>query len=153
MHSRRAADSGGPTCCRARDWQLPPSSAWPTPFLSTRTWRATLAAKAVSSRRSSASSRGCTSSPRPCWWAPFSIECGWMHGRVRTGTRATRPRSEEVDMREAKEGILILGGGFAGSYVARLLGAGGATIVSLENFMLYTPMLVEAASGTLEPRH
>jgi len=56
-------------------------------------------------------------------------------------------------MREAKQGILILGGGFAGSYVARLLGAGGATIVSLENFMLYTPMLVEAASGTLEPRH
>ena len=49
--------------------------------------------------------------------------------------------------------MLILGGGFAGAYVARLLGARGATIVSLENFMLYTPMLPEAASGTLEPRH
>ena len=47
----------------------------------------------------------------------------------------------------------MLGGGFAGSYVARLLGRSGATIVSLENFMLYTPMLPEAASGTLEPRH
>ncbi|HYM49132.1 MAG TPA: NAD(P)/FAD-dependent oxidoreductase [Candidatus Limnocylindrales bacterium] len=56
-------------------------------------------------------------------------------------------------MREAKNGTLILGGGFAGSYVARLLGAPGATMVSLENYMLYTPMLVEAASGTLEPRH
>jgi NADH dehydrogenase len=55
--------------------------------------------------------------------------------------------------READGGVLILGGGFAGAYVARLLGARGATIVSLENFMLYTPLLPEAASGTLEPRH
>jgi NADH:quinone reductase (non-electrogenic) len=47
----------------------------------------------------------------------------------------------------------VLGGGFAGGYVARLLGKHGATIVSPENFMLYTPMLPEAASGTLEPRH
>jgi NADH:ubiquinone reductase (H+-translocating) len=58
-----------------------------------------------------------------------------------------------VNEREAQGGVLILGGGFAGAYVARLLGARGATIVSLENFMLYTPMLPEAASGTLEPRH
>ncbi|HYZ77578.1 MAG TPA: NAD(P)/FAD-dependent oxidoreductase [Gaiellaceae bacterium] len=55
--------------------------------------------------------------------------------------------------REARGGTLVLGGGFAGSYVARLLGRRGATVVSLENFMLYTPMLPEAASGTLEPRH
>ena len=55
--------------------------------------------------------------------------------------------------REARGGILILGGGFAGAYVARLLGSRGATIVSHENFMLYTPLLPEAASGTLEPRH
>jgi len=47
----------------------------------------------------------------------------------------------------------VLGGGFAGAYVARLLGKRGATIVSRENFMLYTPLLPEAASGTLEPRH
>jgi NADH dehydrogenase len=56
----------------------------------------------------------------------------------------------EVD---ARGGTLILGGGFAGGYVARLLGERGATIVSQENFMLYTPILPEAASGTLEPRH
>jgi len=55
--------------------------------------------------------------------------------------------------RTARNGVLILGGGFAGAYVARLLGRRGATIVSPENFMLYTPMLPEAASGTLEPRH
>jgi NADH:ubiquinone reductase (H+-translocating) len=55
--------------------------------------------------------------------------------------------------RLARGGTLVLGGGFAGSYVARLLGKRGATIVSPENFMLFTPMLPEAASGSLEPRH
>jgi len=49
--------------------------------------------------------------------------------------------------------VLIIGGGFAGGYVARLLRGRHATIVSPENFMLYTPLLPEAASGTLEPRH
>ena len=56
-------------------------------------------------------------------------------------------------MRQARGGVLIVGGGFAGGYVARLLGKRGATIVSPENFMLFTPLLPEAASGTLEPRH
>ena len=55
--------------------------------------------------------------------------------------------------RQARGGTLIVGGGFAGAYVARLLGRNGATIVSPDNFMLYTPLLPEAASGTLEPRH
>jgi NADH dehydrogenase len=34
-----------------------------------------------------------------------------------------------------------------------MLGRRGATIVSPENYMLFTPLLPEAASGTLEPRH
>jgi NADH:ubiquinone reductase (H+-translocating) len=55
--------------------------------------------------------------------------------------------------REARGGVLVLGGGFAGGYVARELGKRGATIVSKDNFMLYTPLLPEAAAGTLEPRH
>ena len=54
--------------------------------------------------------------------------------------------------RQARDGVLILGGGFAGAYVARLLRS-GSTVVGLENYMLFTPMLPEAASGTLEPRH
>jgi NADH dehydrogenase len=58
-----------------------------------------------------------------------------------------------LQRREAHGGTLVLGGGFAGAYVARLLGKLGSTIVSRENFMLYTPILPEAASGTLEPRH
>ena len=55
--------------------------------------------------------------------------------------------------REARGGTLVVGGGFAGSYVARCLAKRGATIVSPENSMLFTPLLPEAASGTLEPRH
>jgi NADH dehydrogenase len=58
-----------------------------------------------------------------------------------------------VEERRARGGVLVLGGGFAGAYVARLLGERGATIVSPDNFMLFTPLLPEAASGTLEPRH
>jgi NADH dehydrogenase len=58
-----------------------------------------------------------------------------------------------ADRREARGGTLIVGGGYAGSSVARLLGKRGATIVNQENFMLFTPLLPEAASGTIEPRH
>lgn len=47
----------------------------------------------------------------------------------------------------------MLGGGFSGAYVARLLGSHGATVVSPQSSMLYTPLLPEAASGTIEPRH
>jgi len=58
-----------------------------------------------------------------------------------------------VERRRARGGTLVLGGGFAGSYVARLLGRRGSTIVSPENVMLYTPLPPEAGAGTLEPRH
>jgi NADH:ubiquinone reductase (H+-translocating) len=58
-----------------------------------------------------------------------------------------------VALQHARGGTLVLGGGFAGAYVARYLGKRGATIVSPDNFMLFTPMLPEAASGMLEPRH
>jgi NADH:ubiquinone reductase (H+-translocating) len=55
--------------------------------------------------------------------------------------------------RVARGGTLVLGGGFAGSYVARQVGTSGATIVNPTNFMLYTPLLPEAAAGSVEPRH
>ena len=54
---------------------------------------------------------------------------------------------------QARGGTLIVGGGFAGASLARLIGSAGATLVSPENFMLFTPLLPEAASGMLEPRH
>ena len=55
--------------------------------------------------------------------------------------------------RVAKNGTLIVGGGFAGAHVARLLGRTGATIVSPESSMLYSPLLPEVAAGAIEPRH
>jgi NADH dehydrogenase len=55
--------------------------------------------------------------------------------------------------RTARGGTLVLGGGFGGAYVARLLGKRGATIVSLDSSMLYTPLLPEVAAGAIEPRH
>jgi NADH dehydrogenase len=53
--------------------------------------------------------------------------------------------------RTARGGTLIVGGGYAGSILARLVG--DATIVGPDNYMLFRPLLAEAASATLEPRH
>ena len=55
--------------------------------------------------------------------------------------------------------VLIVGGGFGGAFAAhaidRLLGGRSArtTIVAPDNFLLFSPLLAEAASGTIEPRH
>jgi NADH dehydrogenase len=55
--------------------------------------------------------------------------------------------------------VVVVGGGFGGMYAARhlerKLPAGSAEIVLVnpENFMLYTPLLPEAASGTIQPRN
>jgi NADH dehydrogenase len=61
-------------------------------------------------------------------------------------------------MTDPKTRILILGGGFAGVYAAlrlqkRLGGKddGEITLVSRENFFLFTPMLHEVAAGDLDP--
>jgi NADH dehydrogenase len=63
------------------------------------------------------------------------------------------PHHHEINPRATRGGTLILGGGFAGASVARLLRRAGATIVDPRNFMLYTPLLPEAAAGAIEPRH
>ncbi len=55
--------------------------------------------------------------------------------------------------------VLVVGGGFGGAlgarHLERLLKGTGRRIllVAPENFMLFSPMLPEAASGTIEPRH
>jgi NADH dehydrogenase len=65
-----------------------------------------------------------------------------------------------VDSSTAKKRIVILGGGFAGVEAARYLDRTAAkrqdvevTLVSRENFTLFTPMLHEVAAGDLEPTH
>ncbi len=55
--------------------------------------------------------------------------------------------------------VVILGAGFAGMNVARHLERFSrrdeiaVTVVNRENYMLFTPMLPEVASGSIEPRH
>lgn len=63
------------------------------------------------------------------------------------------PQAPSAGRRHARAGVLVLGGGFAGATVTRGLGRTGATLVSNENALLFTPMLPEVASGSIEPRH
>ena len=56
-------------------------------------------------------------------------------------------------VRPARGGVLVVGGGFGGASVARLLGPRGATIVNEQNSMLFTPMLPELAAGIVEVRN
>jgi NADH dehydrogenase len=50
--------------------------------------------------------------------------------------------------------VLILGGGYSGSAAAgRLTDEASVTIVSHDNFLLFTPMLAEVAAGDVDPRH
>ena len=61
---------------------------------------------------------------------------------------------------DGKKRVLILGGGFGGVYTAlhlEKLSRGSdqvqITLVSRDNYFLMTPLLFEAGSGVLEPRH
>ncbi len=63
-------------------------------------------------------------------------------------------------MADAKKRIVILGSGFGGTYTARHLrrltrhrNDVEVTLVSRDNYFLMTPLLFEAGSGVLEPRH
>ena len=55
--------------------------------------------------------------------------------------------------------VLVVGGGFGGAFAARELErrlghrAERVVLVTPDNFLLFSPLLAEAASGTIEPRH
>jgi NADH dehydrogenase len=55
--------------------------------------------------------------------------------------------------------LVILGAGFAGAYCAqalerRLRGTGASvTLIDRHNYFIFSPLLVEAGTGSLEPRH
>ena len=66
----------------------------------------------------------------------------------------------EINGNTGKTQIVILGGGFAGVETARYLERTAGkrtdvevTLVSRDNFTLFTPMLDEVAAGDLEPAH
>ena len=60
---------------------------------------------------------------------------------------------------QAKPRILIVGGGFAGAYCAQALerklrpGEAEIVLVDRNNYFIFYPLLVEAGTGSLEPRH
>ena len=66
-----------------------------------------------------------------------------------------------VDQQISKPGptrVVILGGGFGGRYAAerlalRLPHGSSITLVDRNPFLLYTPMLTEAAGGAVRPQH
>ena len=73
---------------------------------------------------------------------------------------ATPPPSPAAPSARTRTRVLVLGGGFAGIWVARHIEALGArrdgcevTLVCRDNFFLMTPLLFEAFSGSLELRH
>lgn len=82
--------------------------------------------------------------PLPCYLLPKVQK--WRNV-AKMGSSGRRPR------------IVIVGGGFGGAYCAqkleRLLRPGEAEIVLLDrnNYFIFYPLLVEAGTGSLEPRH
>jgi NADH dehydrogenase len=69
-------------------------------------------------------------------------------------------QSTETDPQPASHHVVIVGGGFGGMYtalrlqkLARKIPLMRITLISRDNFFLMTPLLFEAGSGILEPRH
>lgn len=81
-----------------------------------------------------------------------------LHGLL--GWRTRRGGARAVSPARALSRVVIVGGGFAGLTAARRferLALRGVpvdvTLASESNFLLFTPMLAEVASGALEPAH
>src|SRR5262249_55396296 len=82
---------------------------------------------------------------------------------ISTPHRETRPAARHVLARPSTSlapRLVILGGGFAGVTTALELAKRCAgvlpvdiTLISEQNFFLFTPMLAEAATGAVETRH
>lgn len=88
-----------------------------------------------------------------------AVTGGVLHGVAALLARAGRPVAAPAEPPPLSK-IVIVGGGFAGVSAAqrfeRLVLRGApvdVTVISDSNFLLFTPMLAEVASGALEPAH
>ena len=103
---------------------------------------------------------------RARWWPPLASPTGtngsspspaqrvWYGEPEMSADAALLPRrSPRLPDRRAKNGTLILGGGFGGAHVARLLGTAAPPSSTPRGAMLFTPLLPEVAAGAIEPRH
>jgi len=76
----------------------------------------------------------------------------------RTPIRIRKGVEGEVPMRDTKKKIVILGMGFAGAHASvqiseRLKDQAEITVVDMNNYHLFKPMLHEFATGSVEPGH
>ncbi len=83
-----------------------------------------------------------------------------LHLLLMLAHRLVAPEARQPPARKPPGRIVILGGGFGGMSAAQRLeeivprdGAVEVTVVSQSNFLLFTPMLAEVASSSLEAPH
>ena len=73
--------------------------------------------------------------------------------------RGAERREQNASLGKGKR-FLLLGSGFAGAAVAQELAGllhgqdnGEILLIDMDNYLLFTPMLTEAAGGAVEPQH
>ena len=118
--------------------------------------------------RPTASRTCCWRSERTRWASPPWPTTPSPERRGGSGAGCRRPMRPALDAAQLRGAlaspavayeVVIAGGGFGGLYAARRLErklprhSARIVLVTAENFMLYTPLLPGAASGSLEPRH
>jgi NADH dehydrogenase len=80
-----------------------------------------------------------------------------MTDRTATTTAAAAANAAPAAARRPR--IVILGGGFGGAYCAQALerrlrtGEADVLLIDANNYFIFFPLLVEAGTGSLEPRH
>lgn len=87
-----------------------------------------------------------------------ALAAGAVYGTW-TALREAEQREQNAALGQGKR-FLVLGSGFAGAAVAQELARllpgecnGEILLVDMDNYLLFTPMLTEAAGGDVEPRH
>ena len=80
-------------------------------------------------------------------------------GSSKVADRADRVKADGGAARSGDKPVVILGSGFGGAYCAqrleKLLGAESVRVLLIDakNYFVFSPLLIEAGTGALEPRH